>query len=130
MCVCRCHGGNTIHKEALPYANCVGVALVFIFGGSPIGPQKAELYSKQPDILIATPGRLLDILGNLQESKAAKAAPVRRSLCLQETRLLILDEADKMLSMGFEADVRKIVSRTAQLRQTLFFTATWPQVPP
>jgi len=65
------------------------------------------------DILIATPGRLLDLI-------------MQRHVSLQQIKLFVLDEADRMLDMGFINDVRKIIGRLPQQKQTLFFSATMP----
>jgi ATP-dependent RNA helicase RhlE len=65
------------------------------------------------DILIATPGRLLDLV-------------MQRHIHLQQIQLFVLDEADRMLDMGFINDVRKIIARLPQRKQTLFFSATMP----
>ena len=66
---------------------------------------------RKPDILVATPGRLLDLLG-------------QGHVCLDDVEVLVLDEADRMLDMGFIHDVRKIVSRVSNDRQTMLFSAT------
>ena len=69
--------------------------------------------SKGVDILVATPGRLLDLMG-------------QGFVKLQHVEILILDEADRMLDMGFINDVKKIVGKIPDKRQTLFFSATMP----
>jgi ATP-dependent RNA helicase RhlE len=81
-----------------------------IVGGVSIGGQIAGL-RRRPDIIVATPGRLLDLMR-------------QRHLSLDRIRFLVLDEADRMLDMGFIDDVRAIVSTTPQARQTLLFSAT------
>ncbi|MGD8863319.1 MAG: DEAD/DEAH box helicase [Myxococcales bacterium] len=83
-----------------------------IFGGVSAGPQIAEL-RRGVDLVIATPGRLLDLI----EQKA---------LTLDQVGLFVLDEADRMLDMGFLPDVKRIVKQLPDKRQTLFFSATMP----
>jgi len=81
-----------------------------LVGGVPMGGQLRAL-SKDPDIVVATPGRLLDL---------ANQGKVR----LSKVEFLVLDEADRMLDMGFVRDVRKIVNMTPKSRQTMLFSAT------
>lgn len=84
-----------------------------IFGGVPQGRQVAGL-KKNPEVLIATPGRLLDLMqqGYVQ---------------LNALEIFVLDEADRMLDMGFVNDVKKIMAKVPAKRQTLFFSATMPR---
>jgi len=91
-----------------------------VYGGAPLGAQLFEL-AKGVDVLIATPGRLIDLLG-------------RGIVSLAACRFLCLDEADRMLDMGFEPQIRRVVQRAdmpspgvAGGRQTLLFSATFPQ---
>lgn len=84
-----------------------------VFGGVHQNPQVRAL-SNGVDVLIATPGRLMDLM---------KQGHIR----LDEVEVLILDEADRMLDMGFVRDVRKIMSKLPEQRQTLFFSATMPK---
>jgi len=81
-----------------------------VVGGSSIGAQIKRL-EKGTDILVATPGRLLDLLD-------------RRALTLEETRFLVLDEADQMLDLGFIHALRKIAGLLPEERQTMLFSAT------
>jgi len=83
-----------------------------IFGGVSQHPQTSQLKSGV-DILIATPGRLLDLMD-------------QRFVKLQHLKMLVLDEADRMLDMGFIHDVKKIISRIPSKRQTILFSATMP----
>jgi len=83
-----------------------------VFGGVGMGPQAAA-FRRQVDVLIATPGRLLD---HLQHDYAR----------LDTIEHFVLDEADRMLDMGFLPDVKRIVARLPERRQTLFFSATMP----
>jgi ATP-dependent RNA helicase RhlE len=84
-----------------------------IFGGVPEGPQIKEL-RRGVDVLVATPGRLLDLLG-------------RKEVRLDRVEVLVLDEADRMLDMGFLPDVRRVVQALTNRQQTLLFSATMPE---
>ncbi len=84
-----------------------------IVGGDNIHKQYADLRDK-PRVIIATPGRLLDHMG-------------RKSVNLKNTHLLVLDETDRMLDMGFIDDMRQIISALPAPRQTLLFSATLPK---
>jgi len=83
-----------------------------VFGGVGYGNQREEL-RQGADIVVATPGRLLDLLG-------------QGTLNLREIQILVLDEVDRMLDMGFLPQVRRIVERCPKQRQTLLFSATVP----
>jgi len=85
---------------------------VAIYGGTRMQPQIKAL-RRGVDIVVATPGRLLDHLN-------------RGNLTLDAIEVLVLDEADRMLDMGFIPDIRKIVAKTPRNRQTLLFSATMP----
>jgi ATP-dependent RNA helicase RhlE len=95
---------------ALGGARGIGVAV--LIGGESMGPQLAAL-QQRPDVVVATPGRLLDHLD-------------RRTLALGTLRIVILDEADRMLDMGFAPQVERILRVTPLDRQTLCFSATMP----
>jgi ATP-dependent RNA helicase RhlE len=82
-----------------------------VFGGVSINPQKIKLV-KGVDILIATPGRLLDHVG-------------QRSVDLSQIDILVLDEADRMLDMGFIHDIKKVLALVPAKKQTLLFSATF-----
>lgn len=81
-----------------------------IVGGMPY-PRQLEMLAKMPDILVATPGRLLDHMNSGR-------------IDLSELSMLVFDEADRMLDMGFSEDIDAIVSQTPSTRQTLMFSAT------
>ena len=83
-----------------------------IIGGTSMEEQSRVL-DKGVDVLIATPGRLLDLYD-------------RGGMLLNDVKILVIDEADRMLDMGFIPDVEKIVSLLNKIRQTLFFSATMP----
>ncbi|KAL0405042.1 UNVERIFIED_CONTAM: DEAD-box ATP-dependent RNA helicase 37 [Sesamum radiatum] len=86
-----------IHEEARKFSYQTGVRVVVAYGGAPINQQLREL-ERGVDILVATPGRLVDLLE-------------RAKVSLQMIRYLALDEADRMLDMGFEPQIRKIVEQ-------------------
>lgn len=96
-------------KYIMPAFKISGVVLV---GGMPMGKQIAQL-RKKPQVIIATPGRLIDHLE-------------RRTISLKKVSMVVLDEADRMLDMGFEPQVRRILEGTTQNHQTLLFSATMP----
>jgi len=89
-----------------------GVTVVPVVGGRPIGPQIVAL-SKGPQVVVGTPGRLLDHLR-------------QRTLDLSGVRVVVLDEADEMLDLGFLPDVEQILNATPGHRQTMLFSATMP----
>ena len=95
------------------YGRYLKLRAVCIYGGAKQGPQIDALLSGG-DILIATPGRLLDFMGS-------------GYINLSQVETFVLDEADRMLDMGFIGDVRKIVRFMPQQRQTLMFSATMPK---
>ncbi|MHC9036232.1 DEAD/DEAH box helicase, partial [Cobetia marina] len=92
------------------YAAHLTLSSMAMYGGVDIAPQQQRLI-EGVDILVATPGRLLDML-------------TRRAIHLDETRTLVIDEADRMLDMGFIADINKIVEKLPSQRQNLLFSAT------
>ncbi|KAL4351824.1 hypothetical protein GQ457_06G025250 [Hibiscus cannabinus] len=106
-----------IHDEAKKFSYQTGVKVVVAYGGAPINQQLREL-ERGVDILVATPGRLVDLLE-------------RARVSLQAIRYLALDEADRMLDMGFEPQIRKIVEQMDMpnrgVRQTMLFSATFPR---
>ncbi|KAF3322052.1 DEAD-box ATP-dependent RNA helicase 37-like protein [Carex littledalei] len=106
-----------IHDEAKKFSYQTGVRAVVAYGGAPINQQLREL-ERGVEILVATPGRLVDLLE-------------RARVSLQMIRYLALDEADRMLDMGFEPQIRKIVEQTDMpsrgVRQTMLFSATFPR---
>jgi len=93
------------YGKYLPYKSCV------IFGGVKINPQIAKL-RKGIDIVVATPGRLLDHIS-------------QKTINLSKVEFLILDEADRMLDMGFINDIKKILLKLPKNKQTLLFSATY-----
>ncbi|TKR87431.1 hypothetical protein L596_011830 [Steinernema carpocapsae] len=102
-----------VEEVGREYCRDMNLSLACIFGGAARGHQAREL-SRGVDVIIATPGRLLDFLEN-------------NTTNLRRCTYLVLDEADRMLDMGFEPQIRKIVSQVRPDRQTLMFSATWPK---
>ena len=98
-----------IVEQARPLAQARGLSTMAVFGGVGIEPQIRK--AGRTHLLVATPGRLLDLLD-------------RRALTLEHVQVAVLDEADRMLDMGFRPDVERILDRTPRKRQTLLFSAT------
>lgn len=88
------------------------LSMALLVGGESMGDQ-TKLLDKGVDVLIATPGRLLDLFG-------------RGAILLNDIKILVIDEADRMMDMGFIPDIEKIVSLIPPNRQTLLFSATMP----
>jgi superfamily II DNA/RNA helicase len=100
---------SQIVAELATLTKARGLRIAAVYGGVGFGPQIAA--ARRADILVATPGRLEDLIG-------------RDAVSLRRVRLLVLDEADRMLDMGFRPAVDRIVAWTPAKRQTLFFSAT------
>ncbi len=94
------------------YGKYTGIRHAAIYGGVS-QHQQTQTLRRGVDVLIATPGRLLDLV-------------IQGHISLQHIQFLVLDEADRMLDMGFINDIRKILSRIPAQRQTVFFSATMP----
>jgi ATP-dependent RNA helicase RhlE len=103
---------SQIHESFRAYGRHAGITSVVVYGGVGQRPQ-ADALHRGTDVLVATPGRLLDLIG-------------QRIADLRGVEFLVLDEADRMLDMGFIHDVRRIVGLVPRDRQTLFFSATLP----
>eukprot|EP00099_Drosophila_melanogaster_P003636 NP_001163528.1 Rm62, isoform H [Drosophila melanogaster] len=102
-----------IQQVATEFGSSSYVRNTCVFGGAPKGGQMRDL-QRGCEIVIATPGRLIDFLS-------------AGSTNLKRCTYLVLDEADRMLDMGFEPQIRKIVSQIRPDRQTLMWSATWPK---
>ncbi len=89
-------------------------SVVAIYGGADMGRQIKALKSETTKIVVGTPGRILDHIS-------------RRSLKLHTIKTVVLDEADEMLDMGFKQDIEKILKGMQKLRQTMLFSATYPE---
>ena len=101
-----------IEESFKSYGRHTGLTYTVVFGGVNQNPQTSSLRNGV-DILIATPGRLLDLMN-------------QGYISLKDVEIFVLDEADRMLDMGFIHDVRRIISALPHKRQSLFFSATMP----
>jgi len=101
-----------VRDEFIKLAAGRNVAIVALYGGNPIRKQIDHL-RRGADVIVGTPGRVLDHIG-------------RRTLVLDGLRFVVLDEADRMLDIGFRPDIEKILRRCPATRQTLLFSATIP----
>jgi superfamily II DNA/RNA helicase len=102
---------DQIYTNVRDYAKYTGLRSTVVFGGVDMNPQTAAL-RQGCEVLIATPGRLLDHVG-------------QKTLQLGQTEILVLDEADRMLDMGFMPDIQRIIQLLPAKRQNLMFSATF-----
>ena len=100
-----------IFENVKEYSEYIDIRSTVIFGGVNQKPQ-VSILRKGIDVLIATPGRLLDLHN-------------QRALSLSNVKILVLDEADRMLDMGFQRDINKIMNLLPRVRQNLLFSATF-----
>ncbi len=105
---------NQIADNLRDFVKKTPLRVVTVVGGASINKQ-SEMLNRGTDILVATPGRLLDLVA-------------RKSVTLTQARYLVLDEADQMLDLGFIHDLRKISKMVPKNRQTLLFSATMPKL--
>src|SRR5690606_21917961 len=98
-----------VHRVVEPLAIAVGLSSMVVYGGVSLEHQ-AEKMRKGRTVIVGTPGRLLD---HMQ----------RGNLYVRNLRILVLDEADRMLDMGFLPDIRRILSKLPRERQTMMFSA-------
>lgn len=101
-----------VSKAFIEYGKLLNVNVLAVYGGQPYGPQITRL-NKGVDVVVGTPGRMLDLLE-------------RNCLNLSRVQTVVLDEADEMLSMGFIDDIETILAGTPAGRQTALFSATMP----
>lgn len=101
-----------VEKECNKFARVCRISTMAVYGGAS-RPEQLRQYERGVDIMVATPGRLLDFLS-------------AKDMKLDRVTYLVLDEADKMLNMGFEKSIKQICSQIRPDRQTLLFSATWP----
>lgn len=102
-----------IHENLCAYARHTSIKSAIVFGGVSQKPQEVAI-KRGVDVLIATPGRLLDLIK-------------QKIIRIDQVEVFILDEADRMLDMGFLFDVKRIISLLPEKKQTLFFSATMPK---
>ncbi|WP_115718525.1 DEAD/DEAH box helicase [Gallaecimonas mangrovi] len=100
-----------VHQSFKKYSQGLGLSAVVAYGGASINPQ-LEALNQGCDVLVATPGRLLELA-------------IKGLIDLGTVETLVLDEADRMLDMGFIVDINRILKRLPDTRQTLFFSATF-----
>ena len=100
-----------VHDQVKAYSQHLQIKSAVIFGGVGMNPQISAL-RQGVDVLVATPGRLLDLVG-------------QNALDLSTVQMLVLDEADRMLDMGFIHDMKKVFALLPKERQTLLFSATF-----
>ena len=101
-----------VEESIQKYARHSQLSVVAIFGGVPLEPQQKAL-RRGADVIVATPGRLIDHLE-------------RQNVVFDELEVLVLDEADRMLDMGFAPQINRLVNEMPKYRQTLLFSATMP----
>lgn len=100
-----------VHQSFVKYSQGLGLNAVVAYGGASINPQ-IDALNAGCDVLVATPGRLLELA-------------MKQLIDLSTVETLVLDEADRMLDMGFIIDIERILKRLPESRQTLFFSATF-----
>ena len=101
-----------VDESFVKYSKGSGLAVVAVYGGVGLEPQEKAL-RRGVDVVVATPGRLLDHLE-------------RKNVSFEHLEVLVLDEADRMLDMGFAPQINKVVAQIPPYRQTLLFSATMP----
>jgi len=100
-----------VHESVKTYGKHIPLRSFVVYGGVNINPQIDEL-KRGVEVLVATPGRLLDLVG-------------QKAVNLGKVQILVLDEADRMLDMGFIPDIKRIIALLPTMRQTLLFSATF-----
>jgi ATP-dependent RNA helicase RhlE len=102
-----------VETYARGYARYTNLRIGVVFSGVPLPPQERMLREEGVDLLVATPGRLLDLQG-------------RQAASFEDVEMLVLDEADRMVDLGFAPDLRRILKLLPETRQTLMISATMP----
>ena len=101
-----------VERSFTAYSKHAGIVVTSIYGGVGMAPQERALQTGV-DVVVATPGRLIDHIE-------------RGNMTMSDLEILVLDEADRMLDMGFAPQINKIVAAIPSYRQTLLFSATMP----
>ena len=102
-----------VSEAVARYGSKIGAKVLAVYGGAPIGPQLGSL-KRGVDVVVATPGRAIDLMN-------------RGALGLDALEVVVLDEADEMLDMGFAEDIETILKATPEQRQAVLFSATMPR---
>ncbi len=102
-----------VSEAVTRYGSHLGARVVTVYGGAPVGPQLRSLH-QGVDVVVATPGRAIDLL-------------TRGALKLDDLEMVVLDEADEMLDMGFVEDIETLLDSTPDTRQVVLFSATIPR---
>lgn len=102
-----------VNEAITRYGSKIGARVLAVYGGAPIGPQLGQL-KRGVDVVVATPGRAIDLMN-------------RGALSLDALEVVVLDEADEMLDMGFAEDIETILEATPADRQAVLFSATMPR---
>ncbi|MCF7549700.1 DEAD/DEAH box helicase [Pseudonocardia sp. WMMC193] len=102
-----------VNDAITKYGSKIGARVLAVYGGAPIGPQLGQL-KRGVDVVVATPGRAIDLMN-------------RGALALDALEVVVLDEADEMLDMGFAEDIETILQATPADRQAVLFSATMPR---
>ncbi|KAJ1640460.1 P-loop containing nucleoside triphosphate hydrolase protein [Pavlovales sp. CCMP2436] len=103
-----------INEAGVKYGAALGIKSVCVYGGAPMPAQKTALTRDRPHVVVATPGRLVDLLN-------------QQALSLGACSVITLDEADRMLDIGFGEQISQVFGLLPAKRQTLCFSATWPK---
>ena len=101
-----------VHEEVQKIGRPLGAQAIVLIGGAPMGRQISDI-KRNPHIIIATPGRLIDHMNS-------------KTVSLEKVNVLVLDEADRMLDMGFAPQIERIIKQVPHQRQTMLFSATIP----
>ena len=112
-----------IHEQAAQFGHSAGVTSTCVYGGAG-APRHSQLpqLNAGPQVVIGTPGRLVDFM-----TEPASITQPKPALRVEGTQIFVLDEADRMLDMGFSNAITAVMRRLPTARQTLLFSATWPK---